>query len=94
MSYERKIMKKRPIKIVKRNHGAGSKARTEVVSIGNHKRWSKAIRSWVDDSRQRTERESFRKFDSLFKDAPPGVDFPLKRNSSASLLNNDLCDEL
>jgi len=61
-------MKKQSVKIVKRNPGAGSEPLTEVVSTGNHKGWSKAIRSWVDDFRQRSTRESLRAFDSLFKD--------------------------
>jgi hypothetical protein len=77
MTYEgkvMKVMKKQSVKIVKRKQRPGSELLTKIVFVPSHKKWSRAIRSWVDDSRQRTERESFRKFDSLFKQAS-GVDF-------------------
>ncbi|MDX6288518.1 MAG: hypothetical protein QOH42_317 [Blastocatellia bacterium] len=55
------------IKLIKKAKREAPPVRSEVISDEN--RWSRAVRTWVNDFQQNATKETLPAFDSLFKDA-------------------------
>ncbi|HEU5239154.1 MAG TPA: hypothetical protein VFU37_18640 [Pyrinomonadaceae bacterium] len=58
----------RSVKLIKDGKRNNPTIRAEAEAITGPNRWSKAVRSWVIEFREREHNESLPSFDSLFKD--------------------------
>jgi hypothetical protein len=57
------------IKLIKKAQRESPPVRSESELISEENRWSRAVRSWVNDFQQNATKETLPAFDSLFKDA-------------------------
>ena len=57
------------IKLIKKGKRESRPAKSEIAVISDEKRWSRAVRAWVNDFQQNAAKETLPAFDSLFKDA-------------------------
>jgi hypothetical protein len=57
----------RSVKLIKSGHNK-PRVRVKAEAANGPNRWSKAVRSWVDEFEHREHNESLPTFDSLFKD--------------------------
>jgi hypothetical protein len=81
-------MKKKSVRLVKKNQSASPKLLTEVVILPSRNS-SKTIRAWVDDFQQREQSNPLVAFDCLFKDALPEPDISSESCSATSLPEKD-----
>ncbi|MDX6306003.1 MAG: hypothetical protein QOI77_2972 [Blastocatellia bacterium] len=57
------------IKLIKKAKREAPPVRSESEEISDENRWSRAVRTWVNDFQQNATKETLPAFDSLFKDA-------------------------
>ena len=57
---------KPPVKLIKKEKRETPEARTEIESVADPNRWSKAVRSWISEFQLHRD-EALPAFDSLFK---------------------------
>jgi hypothetical protein len=64
------MIKKRTVKVIKRQEANTRERRVEDESAGSSNIWSKSVRQWVDQYRQASTKRP-PEFDRLFKDSQP-----------------------
>ena len=64
------MIKKRTVKVIKRQEANTRERRVEDESTGSSNIWSKSVRLWVDQYRQASAKRP-PAFDRLFKDSQP-----------------------
>ena len=57
------------IKLIKKGKRESPPVRSQTDLVNDENRWSRAVRSWVDDFQQNVGKEILPNFDRLFKDA-------------------------
>jgi hypothetical protein len=57
------------IKLIKKGKRESPPVRSEPDLLSDENRWSRAVRSWVNDFQQNASKETLPNFDRLFKDA-------------------------
>ncbi len=82
-------MKQKSVKLIKKNQSAGSELLAKVAFVGSRNKWSKTIRSWIEEFRQRDQHESLPTFDSLFKDELSNTDIGIESWSATALRRKD-----
>jgi hypothetical protein len=56
------------IKLIKKGKRKSPPARSETELVSDENRWSREVRSWVNDFQQNASKETLPAFDRLFKD--------------------------
>ena len=72
------MIKKRPVKIIKRQEPNARERQSEAEPNGGSNIWSKSVRLWIDQYRQASA-ERAPAFDRLFNDAQP-IEHPVPLN--------------
>ena len=57
------------IKLIKKGKRESPPVRSENGLVSDENRWSRAVRSWVNDFQQNASKDTLPHFDRLFKDA-------------------------
>ncbi len=56
------------IKLIKKGKREAPQVRSETDLLSDENRWSRAVRSWVNDFQQNASKKTLPNFDRLFKD--------------------------
>jgi hypothetical protein len=63
------MTRKSLIKLIKKGKRESPPIKSETELVSDENRWSRAVRSWVNDFQQNASKETLPAFDRLFKDA-------------------------